>query len=260
MSADATRSDPWWPFGAPSAIGQGNVGGPGAGLPSLVCFPFAGGGASTYRPWRRATEGRLEICPLQLPGREARFREAAHTRLAPLLEQLMSEVAPRLVPPFAFFGYSMGALIATGFIQRLAAAGGALPRTLVVAAARPPHCMPSTGELHSLPDEQFITALGEMNGTPAEVLAHRELMELVLPTIRADFALCETYRHQPAPRLEIPLLVFGGDADPNVTPAHLEAWREVTSADCEIVLLPGDHFFFEAHQGRMLELIRDRIS
>ncbi|MFN8546785.1 MAG: alpha/beta fold hydrolase [Candidatus Eisenbacteria bacterium] len=225
----------WWPFGAPD---------PGARA-RVVALPFAGGGASIYRGARRVWNQRFDLAPLQLPGREGRIREAPYARMDALLDAAAPVLAASLPAPYALFGASMGALIAYELAGRLSALGHPAPSLLVLAASRAPHRVDRSTTIHQLPEDDFIEALRAMKGTPEEVLAHRELMALVLPTLRADFALCETYRYTPRAPLECDLLIFGGTADPNVPTGELEAWREMTRGACRTRIFTAGHFFLE---------------
>src|SRR5512132_3878400 len=166
----------WWPFDAPGSTGR---------IP-LVCLPYAGGGASAYRLWRRLQPASIEVCPVQLPGREGRIRETPYRRVEPLAETLAGLLAPCAGRPFAIFGHSMGALIGFVLARRLRAMGLPGPAHLFVSAARPPGEMRRGEPVHTLSDESFVHALRALRGTPEQVLEHRELMELLLPTLKAD--------------------------------------------------------------------------
>jgi len=225
----------WWPFGAPDAGARSRI----------VALPFAGGGASIYRGARRAWAERFDLSPLQLPGREGRIREAPIARMDALIDVAAPALANALPAPYALFGASMGALIAYELAQRMITLGHPAPSLLVVAASRAPHRVDRSTSLHQLPDDDFIEALRAMKGTPEEVLAHRELMNLVLPTLRADFALCETYRHAEHPLLDCDILAFGGTEDPNVAAGELDAWSERTRGACRTCVFEAGHFFLE---------------
>ena len=243
-------SELWWPFGPPS---------PEAPL-RLLCLPHAGGGASVFGPWRKAAGLRIQVCPIQLPGREARIREAPFRRMSPLLDALVDVLRPRLAPPYALFGYSMGALIAFELTHRLGAAALPLPRVLFLAASAPPHLRNTEHPLHALPDDRFREALRDLNGTPAAVLDHDELMELMLPALRADFELTETYARAPGEPLDTPIVAFGGTSDPGVPVADLEAWGSQTRAGFRAVTLPAGHFFMESHAAELLREVRAELD
>jgi medium-chain acyl-[acyl-carrier-protein] hydrolase len=249
MSADSPERT-WWPHGAPQASPPAR----------LICFPFAGGGASVYRGWRRASEPALEVCPVQLPGREGRIREAPFRRIEPLADLLVEVLRPRLFPPYAFFGCSMGAFVAFELAHRLAAAKLPTPRALFVAAAGPPPRRRCREPLHRLADDAFLTAVRNLDGTPDEALANAELMELVLPTLRADFELCETYESPERDPLPYPIIAFRGADDPSVTHDEVLGWEGLTRGGFRLVTLPGGHFLLESRSAELLRRVQDAMG
>jgi len=209
----------------------------------LFCFHYAGGAASVFRTWQEALPAEVEICAVQLPGRESRLREAPFERLDPILEALDEALSDHFDLPFAFFGHSMGAILSFELAYKLKREGRKLPLALLLSGRRAPHRPDPDAPIHDLPEEEFKSELRKLNGTPEEVLAHPELMELLSPVLRADFALCETYWHQPGEPLEIPLAAFGGLSDGKVAREDLEGWGRYTSAAFRLRMYPGDHFY-----------------
>lgn len=226
----------------------------------LVCFPYAGGGAPVFRQWADHLPSEIELSVVQLPGRGARINEAPFDQVEPLVGSLADAVTDRLSPPFAFYGHSLGALIAFELARELRARGGLPPSRLLVAGRRAPHWPPLDPPLHTLPDSALLAELRRLNGTPAELLANRELMQLMLPTLRADFAVGETYRYRPAPPLDCPMAAFGGADDSRLNRDQLEAWREHTAAEFSLHILPGDHFFLHSAQPALLAIIADQLA
>jgi medium-chain acyl-[acyl-carrier-protein] hydrolase len=225
----------------------------------LFCLPHAGAGASVYRPWI-APLGRagVAVCPVQLPGRENRFTERPHSRLDRLLDALAEQLMPHLDRPFALFGHSMGALVAFGLTRALRALGGPLPVHLSVSGRIAPDVRDSRRRLHDLPDDELLAELRALGGIPPELVAMRELMAIQLPLIRADLALNETYEHNDEAPLPVQITAFGGDADPKVDAAELQAWERQTCAAFRMRILPGGHFFVSSALGRLLpELMAD---
>ena len=222
----------------------------------LFCLPPAGGAASFYRDWGDALPPGVEVCPVQLPGRETRLRERPYTRLDPLLEGLVGALAPYLDRPFAIFGHSMGALVGFELARRLRAGAAPEPLLLVVSGHSAPHLPLGHAPLHALPTAQLVEAVRDLNGTPEEVLGNSELRELVLPAIRADFEVCETYVHQPHPPLSCRVVAFGGTGDPLVSRTQLAGWRQHTNGPFAMTMLPGDHFF----RGRSRRVLLARLA
>jgi surfactin synthase thioesterase subunit len=229
----------------------------------LVCFPYAGGGASVYRGWQEALPGFIEVWPVQPPGREGRIREAPLTSVDALVDGFLDAHARDLeAAPYALFGHSMGATLAHETALRLVRRGGPPPLHLAVSARRAPHRPEHHPPIHDLPEDEFRAELRRLNGTPQEVLDHPELMDLIGPMLRADFTLIETYRPGDTPPLDAPITAYGGLADPDVPRDDLEAWSECTRRRFRVGIFPGDHFFFNGISGTDLraDLARELAS
>jgi medium-chain acyl-[acyl-carrier-protein] hydrolase len=226
----------------------------------LFCFPFAGGGASIFRNWWKLLPAHVEVCGVQLPGRESRFRETAFTRVGPLVETLVRELAPFFDRPYAVFGHSMGALIGFELARQSRRAGARLPSRLFLSARRAPQ-IPMTDEpAHALPDADFVKRLQRFNGTPAVILENPELLELIMPTLRADFAVVETYSYVEGAPLGVPITAFGGAQDPMVPREQLDAWREQTTGAFRVCMVPGGHFFLQSDETTLLGELAGELS
>ena len=180
----------------------------------LFCFPHAGGGALTYRMWPEALPADVEVCAVQLPGRDGRIEDPAIDNLDALVDALVPELLPLLDRPFALFGHSMGAMISFEVARRLRARQLAVPQRMFVSGRRAPQLPPEDERrTFDLPKDEFVEELGRLNGTPREVLEHPELLELLLPILRADFSVCQTYVYAPGEPLDVPITVLGGLED-----------------------------------------------
>ncbi len=210
----------------------------------LFCFPYAGAGASVFRTWHTFMTPEIEVCSLQLPGRESRIKEPLFADLVPLIPALTSALIPHLDLPFIFFGHSVGALISFEVARRLRRLDSSQPLHLFVSGRHAPQ-LPVLKPIHQLPKSEFLRELSRYNGTSANVLQHEELMELFLPILRADLALNETYTYADDTPLNCPISVFGGQDDALATPDSLAAWRDHTSSNFSLRIFPGDHFFLK---------------
>lgn len=221
----------------------------------LFCFPYAGTGASIFRTWSNGLPAEIEVCPVQLPGRATRLMEAPFTSLSPLVKALAEALVPLLDKPFAFFGHSLGALVGVELARQLRRQSGIQPVHLFASAARAPQIPPRHRPIHALPDKEFLVELRRLNGTPGNVLEDAELMQIMLPVLRADFAVYESYVYSPEPPLDCFISAFGGLQDARITRDDLEAWRDQTSASFSLKMFPGDHFFVNTAQPLLLEIL-----
>ena len=226
----------------------------------LFCFPYAGGGSSIFRTWPKCLPETIAVCPVELPGRGARLREAPRTRLADLVGEMAEGLSPYLDRPFAFFGHSMGALLGFELARTLRRMGGPLPRHLFVSGHRAPQIPDPGPHVHALPEPAFVAELRRLGGTPPAVLEHEELMQLLLPILRADFALVETYAYAPESPLSCPITALGGREDPEAGPGDLAAWRDQTTGDFSLRMLPGDHFFVHTAQPLLLAALSHALQ
>lgn len=221
----------------------------------LFCLPYAGGGAALFRLWADNLPAEVEVCPIFLPGRERRMREAPFKRLQPLVETLAHELQPFMDVPFAFFGHSMGALISFELIRHLRKNQQPGPVHLFASSFRAPQLPDRNPPLHQLSDVEIIAMLTRIGGTPPSVLQHAELMKMLIPIMRADFELCETYVYTPEPPLDCPITAFGGEQDMLVSLPELEAWHTQTRGPFSVRLFQGDHFFLQNQQDALLQAL-----
>ncbi|UKP00606.1 thioesterase II family protein [Nostoc sp. UHCC 0870] len=226
----------------------------------LFCFPYAGGGAGIFRQWYKELNPKMEVCAVQLPGRENRLSEPPFNRLQPLINTLSQEILPTLNQPFAFFGHSMGGLICFELARYLRKLYGLTPVHLFVSGASAPHITDTKPPIHNLPPSDFIQELRRFNGTPTVVLENSELIELMSPTLRADFAVLETYVYPKAAPLSCGITAFGGLADTEVNQTELAAWQEHTTGNFSLKMLPGNHFFIHEHRRQLLDLLSQHIT
>ncbi|HEX6702550.1 MAG TPA: alpha/beta fold hydrolase [Gaiellaceae bacterium] len=220
-------------------------------------FPYAGGAAAAARDW----DGRLgpDVCvaPVALPGRDGLFNKQALTDHREAVAYLRRTLVPTLEPPFAFYGHSMGAHLAFEVARDLRRLGLPEPVHLFVSGASAPQFGPPRPNAH-LPDDRFVARLRELGGTPDAVLEHEELLAFLLPLLRADFALAESYRYVEEPPLECPLSVWGGTDDGH-GPERLEPWREQTTGRFRLRMLRGGHFFIRERRDELLEALEDDL-
>lgn len=231
----------------------------GAAKTRLFCFPYAGGGAAVYRPWSQGLPPHVDVCALQLPGRETRIREAPLSNLEEIVESAVNAIRQQLDLPFAMFGHSMGSVIAFEVSRRIIASGLPAPRHVWISARRAPGHSDPDPPLRHLDSESFVEALDRRyGGIPAAVRADRELMALLLPGLRADIAALETHELHADPPLDCPLTVFGGSADPRAPIEQLEGWRAATMGRFRLRIFDGGHFYIVPQRAEILaEIARE---
>jgi medium-chain acyl-[acyl-carrier-protein] hydrolase len=223
----------------------------------LFAFPFAGGGASIYREWGNRLRG-VDVYSALLPGRERRLDELPIGDLHQLLDPLLPALLALADRPFILFGHSMGALIAYELARRLKERGIS-PAYLIVSGYRSPDRPRRNRTLHHLPDAELVDALRDYGGTPAKILEHEEMLQILLPMLRADFRLNETYVYTPGSTLNCPLTALAGLTDKLVTPDEMTGWGEKTEGDFSLVRIPGGHFFILECPDLVLETVQNRI-
>ena len=227
----------------------------------LFCFPFAGGAASAYRQWASILGPSIEVCAIQLPGRENRLLELPYDDCKSLTVALLSALSPFLDKPYALYGHSMGALLAFELARSLeescSPADG--PERVFLAAHRAAHLPLHRSPMADLPQERLIAKLSEYGGFSNEVLSSPELMELILPAIRADLKLCDTYHFEQKNLLRCPIVVIAGAQDKQTSIESTYPWAEHTSEQTEVHVLNGGHFFLHTHSAQVLEIVRTRM-
>src|SRR5581483_3044873 len=194
----------------------------------LFCFPYAGAGATVYRLWPQHLPETVELVAFHPAGRGHRLREAPLDTVGGMVEAALEAFEPLMDCPFAFFGHSLGAIVASE-AARVMQARDRAPAHLFV-SARPPD-RDRKEAIHQLPDEEFIRVLNRRyQGIPAELMAHPDLLELMLPPLRADIRASELF-HPAAdrPKIASPITVFGGTRDPQASVEELEAWGDETA-------------------------------
>lgn len=225
----------------------------------LFCFPYAGGGAYIFRGWPKGLPPTVEVCSVQLPGRQTRLKEAPLTCLLTLVEKVAQAIRVYLDKPFAFFGHSMGALISFELARYLRREDGIEPVRLLVSGRAAPQLPSARLPIYNLPTPEFTEKLRDLKGTPEDVFEHPELMQLALPLLRADFQMIETYTYTTEAPLSCQIAAFGGLKDDEVSREHLEAWREQTTAGFTLRMFDGDHFFIQHAEPLLLRTLSQEL-
>lgn len=206
---------------------------------TLLCLPGAGGTPATYRGWSQSLAPDINVQPLAIPrpadGSAMPLRESA--------DALAAKLSSQTGKPYAFFGHSLGAILAFETTRALLADGCPPPVRLFVCGSASPVLEARNGRgLYDLPDEEFLAEVAALGGLPSEITADEELRRAFLPGLRADYRMAETYMYEPGPPLPCPISVFRGQADPLVDPATVSLWDDHTTSEATVRTVPGDHF------------------
>jgi len=227
----------------------------------LICFPSAGSGVSSLHSWLQGMPSSVELCPIQLPGREDRRLEPPFRRMEPLVVAVADVLQPLLNLPYALFGHSLGALTAFEVAREFRRRGLRSPTRLLVSSRIAPQLPPRFSPIHHLPEPEFIRQLASRYGPiPAPILAEPELMLLFSPVLRSDIEILETYSYRAESPLEIAISVFGGDNDATVDKNGLNAWSEQTTTSMAVRTFPGDHFFPRVAREDFLKAISSDLA
>ena len=226
----------------------------------LFCLPYAGGGAGIYRNYSQEIPDDVEVCAIRLPGREKRFSEPAYRSVGPLVEAMADALRNDVDLPFVIFGHSLGALVGFELSRQLRRELGVQPVSLIVSAHRAPQIPDPDPPIHDLVDDEFIEEIQKLNGTPLEVFESPEILSLVMPMLRADFCMTETYQYREDTALDCRLRAYGGEEDDEVIRSELEPWREQASGDFELRMFPGGHFFIHHRHSELMAALRAELE
>ena len=222
----------------------------------IFCFPYAGGGGSVFRTWKNYFEEEIGIYPVQLPGRENRIGEKPFSNMDCLVNELIDEILRYIDRPFILFGHSLGARIAFEFSRKLRGINARCPECLIVAGSRAPE-IPEPKPLHQLEYYDFINRLKRYSGTPKAIFENKELMDIFIPVLRADFKIDETWNFRHEAPFDFPIHIFGGKNDPGAHYDELFKWSRHTNKRFSIEMIEGGHFFINEQRD---ELIRHIIK
>ena len=239
MNGEPKLSRDHWVSLAPAPTSRG----------TLFCFHHAGGGATSFRNWPSLLGPAIQVGTVILPGRQTLFRQPPIDDFTLVVTRIWREIQALANRPYALFGHSLGAALAFEVACRLEQHGSRPPACLIVAGRGPfdPHEQQPGGSgepaSSSLPDAEFVDLLRRIGGTPPEILDNHEMTQLLLPVIRADFRLSESYRWDGRSRSACPILVLGGNDDTFAPPQELALWGDLTTGGTTLRLFEGGHFF-----------------
>ncbi|MFG3252531.1 thioesterase II family protein [Streptomyces sp. NPDC048172] len=228
----------------------------------LFCFPHAGGAASYFYPWAGRLPDGIELQVLQYPGRQDRVGEPCVRSVPALADRIHAAIRPRLNRPYAFFGHSMGAVVAFEVACRIAreeGAGPAGPAHLFVSGRRAPSCVRHE-ELHRAGRSAFVAEMRALGGTDPRVLEDDTILDFVLPTVRADYEAVETYRFGSWEPLPYDVTALAGESDPKAAVEDVRAWSRHTRGTFGLHTYPGGHFYLDDHRSGVLDVVSSALT
>ena len=227
----------------------------------IFAFPYSGAGSSIFHSWAKKMESSgIQLVGVQLPGRENRFGENLIDDLPSLLENILQEIRNLTDKPYAFFGHSMGGLIAYELSRKIHAENLHLPKHLYVSAFRSPELENTNRPMAILNDDDFLSEIVNYGGMPNEVLENKEFLEIFLPILRADFLLTEYYSYKEGSILTIPISVFSGSEDNIVHPEQMNNWKSKTNKEFNHYKYCGKHFFINDHVDSIIEKLKGAFN
>ncbi|MBO1255102.1 thioesterase [Alteromonas sp. 5E99-2] len=225
----------------------------------LICFPYAGGSISTYTSWAQYLPENVELCIVQLPGRGQRMFEKPHTNMQAVINELISVLPQYIKSPYIVFGHSLGSRIAFELMLTLHNLNLPLPEYFIASGSRSPDSSLNKKNIFHLPNDEFIHELEKLNGTPKAVLENKELMDLFMPLLRADFELVDTYCYLGTAKLNCQITILGGIDDTDISKEQLANWQQFFIPTVNIHMIPGNHFFIDNQKEHCLEKVNDII-
>lgn len=225
----------------------------------LICFHCAGGSASMFRSWSTSFGAGVEVLAVQLPGRDDRYGEQALSDMGELLIQLTAVLQPVQVGRFAYFGYSMGARVALGLAQAARAAGAQGPELMFVAASPAP-CLDVPVPAWDRSEQDLRSYLQSSGGMQPAAAANAELVDLIIPTLRADLTAVARWDWRYANPLTCPIVALAGEMDGYASPSRMRGWRRETEREFEVRTFLGGHFFIREEAEKVRDLVAQHIS
>jgi medium-chain acyl-[acyl-carrier-protein] hydrolase len=226
---------------------------------ALICLPYAGGNPALFRTWVDRMDEDIDLVAVRLPGRGARLGEPSCADWPTLLTNILDALAPFLDRPHAFFGHSFGGRLAYELACLAARRNPGRTQHLFVSGCRSPN-EPRRPYLHGLSETDFRLAVREMGGLPDELLANEPLMRLLSPAVRNDIRLAELWDDREPVPLAVPITVCYGRDDRLDSGPAMRGWPAFGTRECELVELPGGHFFLDTHRRELLDVITDRLG
>ncbi|MBC2578803.1 thioesterase II family protein [Clostridium sp. DJ247] len=226
----------------------------------LFCIPHAGGSAAVYSKWKKYINPSIEICPIELAGRGKRFNENLYNNINEIVEDIYEIIKNNLQTDYAFFGHSMGSLIAYELTYHIMKLKNKSPKHIFFSGKKAPHIMYKNRLIHTLSDIEFKNRILEFSGTPKEVFENRDMLNIFAPILRADLGIFETYKYvEKHCKLDCNITIINGKND-DLTINDISGWKQHTSKSCSIYLFNGGHFYLNENLEALISIINTTLN
>jgi medium-chain acyl-[acyl-carrier-protein] hydrolase len=226
----------------------------------LFCIPHAGGSGMVFRTWPQDMPDFVQVFAIELPARGRRISELPYSNLKLLVDEIAESMQPYIDRPFALFGHSFGALVGFEVARELHNHNGVPPIHLCISGAKAPEFLSNGPKIHKQPDAILINYVRSLGGTSEIVLENEEMISAVMPALRADLKMSETYIYSNSTQLDNPILVLAGESDPKVDRGSLQTWAKHTTAGFKMKLFPGNHFYLYEAQAQVLQFLGQALE
>ncbi|MFB7372440.1 thioesterase II family protein [Streptomyces sp. NPDC056222] len=227
---------------------------------TLFCFPYAGGSPETFRAWCDGIADDIEVLCVVLPGRGRRLMEARYDRWEPLVEDVFQALSPYLNRRHAFYGHSFGGRLAYELSHLASAVYPGKTRRLFVSGCRSPDMPQTRPYMHRMTEKDFRDAVAKMGGTPAELFDQEKLLRLLMPTVRSEIRLAEIWDHRHTSGVDVPITALYSPDDAIDSEGAMRGWQAFTTRHCELVEVPGGHFFVDSHPEHVTSIVNTRLG
>lgn len=226
----------------------------------LYCFPYAGGSAAAYIKWKDYLNDVIELRPVELSGKGSRCNDSLYTNMSDMVDDVYNEIHHELDSmSYAFFGHSMGSLIAYETYYRIKEEKQSLPMHIFFSGHRPPDKPNNAKKLSQLSDDNFKKEILKIGGTPKELFDYPELVDFYIPILRADYEVVESYSYRErVEKLKCSISVLNGKYDIEEI-CDIGEWRKHTSDDCKEYIFDGGHFYINDYGNEIGSIIKSTL-
>ncbi|NJD03457.1 MAG: thioesterase [Ruminiclostridium sp.] len=227
----------------------------------LFCFPYAGGSSISYKKWKKYLHLSIDLCPVELAGRGNRTKEPCYNNLDETLDDVFNLVKMQIRNSrYALFGHSMGSLIAYELSHKIIKSGYGKPMHLFISGRQAPQTRKESKSMCTLPDEEFKKEIIKLGGTSSNFFEHKELTDIFLPLLKADYKIVESYVYaEKNKKLDCGITVFNGEED-DMALEDIYGWREHTKNELNIYNFKGGHFFINDNAEQIVNIINQTFT